>query len=292
MAAGFERVLLGVLGGIVAGTLVVRLAFEALESRTTSLRSRFHDDVRRTPVPATDSPLVTEAELVHLPPPVAAYLRYAGVVGKPRVTHVVAEFRGQIRAKPDGTWLDFRAEQHDFFVPASRYFYLEATMFGLPVRAYHRYVAGGATMEVKALSLFSLVDARGLEMNTSETVTVLNDRCVLAPATLIDPALEWESLDALSARVQFENAGNRVSAVLLFEPDGRLASFYSDDRYLSSDGKTFTRYRWTTPLSDYRDFGGVRLAKHGVASWRLPNGELEYGRFDLERIRYNAEPRP
>jgi hypothetical protein len=75
---------------------------------------------------------------------------------------------------------------------------------------------------------------------------------------------------------------------LLFDAEGKLTSFYSDDRYLSADGKAFTRYRWTTPLSDYRDFGGMKLAKHGVASWRLPNGELEYGRFELERIRYNV----
>ena len=282
------RIAFGVLGGVAATALFGGLAFTLLEARPTSLRSRFHDDVSRTLAPAPAPSLGTEAELGRLPAPVAGYLRYAGVVGQPRAENAFAEFRGQIRAKPDGGWLAFRAEQRNFFGARARYFYLEATMFGLPVRAYHRYVAGAATMDVKALSLFSLVSARGVEMNTSETVTMLNDMCVLAPASLVDPALVWEPLDAVSARVTFENGGHRVSAVLLFAPDGRLTSFYSDDRYLSSDGKVFTRYRWTTPLSDYQDFGGVKLAKHGVASWRLPNGELEYGRFELERVRYNV----
>jgi hypothetical protein len=113
------------------------------------------------------------------------------------VEHVSAAFHGRIRAKPDGPWLVFRAQQRNFFGARARYFYLEASMFGLPVRAYHRYAAGAATMEVKALSLFSLVSARGPEMNTSETVTMLNDMCVLAPATLIDPSLGRQGLHAL-----------------------------------------------------------------------------------------------
>jgi hypothetical protein len=283
---------------VIAALVVAALAvlgwvvFALLEAQATSLRSRFREDVARASAPTGSPALVTENDLLHLPPPVAAYLRYAGVVGKPRVEHVSAAFHGRIRAKPDGAWLAFRAQQQNFFGARARYFYLESSMFGLPVRAYHRYAAGAATMDVKALSLFSLVSARGPEMNTSETVTMLNDMCVLAPATLIDPSLHFEPIDASSARVTFENAGHRVSGVLLFDADGKLASFYSDDRYMSSDGKVFTRYRWTTPLSDYQDFGGVRLAKRGVASWRLPSGELEYGNFELERVRYNAVELP
>lgn len=286
------RLALGVLGGAVAAALLGAVTFTLLEARPSSLRSRFRADVTHALAPAATPPLVTEADLAPLPAPVAGYLRYAGVVGRPRAENVFAEFHGQLRAKPDGGWLDAQIEQRNFFGTRARYFYLEATMYGLPVRAYHRNAAGTATMEVKALSLFSLVDARGPEMNTSETVTMLNDMCVLAPASLIDPGLRWEPVDATSARVSFENAGNRVSAVLLFDAEGKLASFYSDDRFLSSDGKAYTRYRWTTPLSDYQDFGGIKLAKHGVASWRMPNGELEYARFDLQRVRYNVVAPP
>jgi uncharacterized protein DUF6544 len=286
------RFALVALAGMAGAAVLAPLAFSLLEARSSSLGSRFRDDVNRALGPAPTAALVVEADLASLPPPVGRYLRYAGVLGKPRVHDVLAEFSGQIRAKPDGAWLDFRARQRNFFAQRARYFYLEASMFGLPVRAYHRYAAGTATMEVKALSLVTLVDARGNEMDTSETVTMLNDMCVLAPATLLDPTLRWEALDTRSARVTFENAGHRVSAVLLFDAEGKLESFYSDDRYLSSDGKTFTRYRWTTPLSDYQEFGGMRLAKHGVASWRMPAGELVYGRFELERVHYNVAAAP
>jgi hypothetical protein len=274
--------------GALLTLLLVPATYALLERRSSSLRSRFRSDVAHATRTIGRAPVVVEADLTHLPAPVAGYLRYAGVVGKPRVTSLVAHFHGQIRAKPDGPWLDFRAEQHNFFAPRARYFYIDSSLFGLPFTAYHRYAGSSATMEVRVASVIDMVNARGPEMNVSETVTLFNDMCVLAPATLIDPSIVWEALDARSARARFENAGNSVSAVLVFDEQGALSSFYSDDRYLSADGKVFTRYRWSTPLSDYQDFGGIRLAAHGMASWRMPHGELEYGRFELESVRYGA----
>jgi len=253
-----------------------------------TLRSRFRREARAGLHGQGDSPLVREADLEHLPPPVAGYLRRAGVVGKPRVSNFHARFRGQIRAKPDGPWLDFRAEQWSFYRPRARLFLLDSSPLGLPFVAFHRYVGSAATMEVKAASLVTVVDARGPEMNQSETVTMLNDMCVLAPATLIEPDVHWEALGPQSVKATFSNAGNSISAVLLFNERSELVSFYSDDRYLSSDGKTYTLYRWSTPLSDYRDFDGVTLAALGKASWSMPAGDLEYGRFELVSIHYNV----
>jgi len=233
----------GVLGALLVA-LLVPAAYALAERRSSSLGSRFRSDVTQALATRRPAPLVTEADLAPLPPVVAGYLRYAKVLGKPRVTSLVAHFHGQIRTKPDGGWLDFRAEQHNFDAPRARYFYIESSLLGLPFKAYHRYVNGAATMEVRVASLIDVVDARGPEMNVSETVTMLNDMCVLAPAMLIDPSIVWQPLDARSVRATFENAGHRVSAVLLFDEGGALASFYSDDRYQTADGKDYRRYRW------------------------------------------------
>jgi hypothetical protein len=69
--------------------------------------------------------------------------------------------------------------------------------------------------------------------------------------------------------------------VLEFNAKDELVNFYSDDRYQSTDGKVFRRYRWSTPLSDYRDFGGRYLAARGDGVWDMPAGKLVYGRFEL-----------
>jgi hypothetical protein len=252
----------------------------------SSFESRFRREVG---APAVAAPaLITEAELARLPPAVRTYVRYTGAVGKPRVTSVRAKFTGHIRSKPDGAFMPFEAEQENRFAPASRRFLLRAHLFGVPFVALHRYVGSAATMEVEIADLFPIVDARGPEMDQSETVTLLNDLCVLAPANLVDPAISYEELTPRTVKAWFENAGHRVSAVLVFDDEGKLVNFHSDDRYQSADGKTYRPYRWSTPLSAYRDFGGVRVASHGEASWRMPDGELVYGIFDLVSLGYNG----
>jgi hypothetical protein len=144
-------------------------------------------------------------------------------------------------------------------------------------------------MQVKIAGAIPMVDARGDAMDRSEAVTLLNDMCLLAPGTLLDPGFAWEQLDARTVRARFTNGGHSVSATLLFGDDGLLANFNSDDRSRASpDGKVFTRVRFSTPVRDYRDFGHARLAARGEARWMLPEGEFTYGEFDLQEVAYNV----
>ncbi|HYN33405.1 MAG TPA: DUF6544 family protein, partial [Ilumatobacteraceae bacterium] len=71
----------------------------------------------------------------------------------------------------------------------------------------------------------------------------------------------------------------------------RLVDFVSDERSRSSsDGRSFTRQRWSTPLSAQRDFDGRRVMAHGEARWHapLPEGEFPYLDFELDAITYNV----
>ena len=134
-----------------------------------------------------------------------------------------------------------------------------------------------------------MVDARGDVMDRSETVTHFNDMCLLAPATLIDPRIAWEPVDARTVRAHYTGETQTISATLMFGEDGLLTNFISDDRSrASTDGKTFTAARFSTPVRDYRNFGAARLAAHGEARWHLPEGEFTYGEFDLLSISYNV----
>jgi hypothetical protein len=123
-------------------------------------------------------------------------------------------------------------------------------------------------------------------MTRSETVTMLNDMCVLAPAMLVDAPVTWKAAGDHQVEATYSNAGHTVSAVLTFDAGGDLVGFVSGDRY-QSDGKLEKRLPWSTPLADYRDFGPARLAARGEARWREPAGEWAYGEFALRRITYN-----
>jgi hypothetical protein len=257
-----------------------------------SFRARFDRDAAAgRPRPPT-ARSVGDADLAPLPEPVQRYLRAAGVVGQPRVWSYRLRFRGRIRSAPDSRWMPFEAVQQSFADPPTRLFLMRARMFGLPVQAFHRLVDGRATMQVTIAGLVPIVDAAGDVMDRSETVTLFNDMCLLAPGTLLDPGIAWEPVDATTVRARFTNGRHTISATLEFGDDGLLTNFVSDDRSRSSpDGKTFTRLRFSTPVRDYRAFGPVRIASHGDARWTLPEGEFTYGEFDLVDVEYNTIPK-
>lgn len=116
-------------------------------------------------------------------------------------------------------------------------------MFGIPFNAFHRYVGPETTFRVRLASYMTVVDTHGAEMNKSETVTLLNDMFILAPATLIDRNILWEKLDPLTVRATWTNAGNTISVVVSFDNSGALVNFVSNDRSRKSDGKIYEQLR-------------------------------------------------
>lgn len=236
--------------------------------------------------------VVTEADLGDLPEPVARYVRRSGAVGKPRVTNFQARIHGRIRAGTTTAWMSFIGEQVNTYGPEpSRLFFMDATMFGLPVDILHTYVGPSATMRVKACSLVPMVNAAGPDMDQAETVTLFNDLCILAPAAIIDAPITWASLDEHHVRGTFSNGAHTVAAELVFNDDHDLIDFISDDRTRSSrDGKSFTPQRWSTPVREYRTVGSRRVGTQGEGRWHAPKpeGEFAYLEFNLDQITYNT----
>ena len=253
------------------------------------LRAEYDRDVGAALARPRPTALVTESDLAPLPPQVQRYLRVAGVVGQPRVWNMRARMRGRIRSAADARWMPLRAEQHNVFDQPARLFYMTATMLGVPVDGYHRFVGRAATMRVKAAGLVPVQQSGGDEMTQAETVTLFNDMCLMAPATLIDPAVTWSPIDAERVRATFTNAGHTIHADLVFDAAGDLVNFWSDDRRrTAADGRTMTAVRWSTPVSAYRTFGAVRLMHRGEARWHEAGGDYAYIELEIEDVQYNV----
>ncbi len=270
--------------GTIANIIILLVAIPAYAG--WRFEKTYQEDVKEAlkRTNAMESELLTEADLQPLPAPVQRYLRYAGVVGKPKVKNVRITFTGQMRGKGQD-WFDFTAEQHNFFDEPTRLFFMKASVKGLPASGYHAYKGDKAGMKVKVLSLFPVVDVAGAEMFKGETVTVFNDMCLMAPATLISDRIEWEPIDDTSARATFTNQGVSISAVLYFNEEGQLVDFASDDRYSVDDRK---QYPFTTPVRDYQDFNGYNIMSYGEAVWHYPDGKFVYGKFNLQSVEYNV----
>jgi hypothetical protein len=276
--------------GVVLAALLVAVGCGWAARASRRFAAEFDEVVEQHP-PAHAGETVNEADLRGLPAPVARYLRAAGAVGRPRMREYRLTFTGRIRSGPDRPWMPFEAKQHSFVDEPIRLFLMHARTRGIPVQAFHRYEAGRAAMRVRLAGLVPIADASGEVMDVSETVTVLNDMCLLAPATLVDPRIEWTALDDRSAMARFTVNGHTVSATLYFGDDGLLTDVVSDDRSRASDdGQSFTRMRFRTPVGDYRDFGGLRLPAYGEARWVSPEGEYAYGEFRISHLPSRPPP--
>jgi hypothetical protein len=278
-------------GALANGIVVVGLVFGFLSQGPFSLRAQYDEDVERHVKGTLSEKLISDADLANLPTPVQTYLRVAGVVGQPRVRNFRARMHGSIRNGRQGRWMPLTAEQYNVFDPPARLFYLNASMFTIPVQGYHRYVGSSASMRVKAAALVPVAVADGPEATQAETVTLFNDMCIMAPATLIDPAIAWEAVDSRTARARFTNAGHTIRAEVSFNDVGELTNFLSDDRHqVSSDGTSMRPVRWSTPVGRYRSFGAVRLPSLGEGRWHEPEGEYAYIELTIDDVQYNVRP--
>ena len=232
--------------------------------------------------------ILSDSDIVHLPPPVQKYLRYTGAIGKSKIRNIYIEFDAEMFKKPGDKPMKAHSIQYNFYGDYSRYFLMKASKAGIPFSALHVFKNHQASFQVKVAELFKVINVSGEELTKAETVTLLNDMCIFAPGSLIDKRLTWSETGSVSAKVTLSNGKYVVSAMLYFNEAGELINFISDDRSALQDDGTMKQFRWTTPVSNYKEFEGRMIPTAGKTIWHYPEGDFTYGVFELKSIEYNV----
>jgi hypothetical protein len=269
--------------------LIFIIAMTTITSCTSSTKMfqlRKSEEFARQPIKVES--LISMEETAHLPACVQKYLDYTGAIGKSKPQNMCIEFDAEMYRKPGDKPMKSHSIQYNFYENYSRLFLMKASKISIPFRALHLYINGQAIFQVKVAELFKVVDVKGEELTTAETVTLLNDMCIFAPGCLVDKRLAWSEIDSLSTKVTLTNGKYIVSATLYFNESGELINFMSDDRSALQDDGTVKKFRWTTPVSNYKEFGGRKIPTEGKTIWHYPEGDFTYGVFALKSIRYNV----
>ena len=230
--------------------------------------------------------LLKEEDILNLPLPVQQYLKYVGVIDSPKVYSYTVDFTGLFKMDEDKDFAPMTANQTSYQKDLTRLFYMKLKYKGFKVAGLHHLVDGQAVMEIKLLDLIKVVDERGDAMNQAEMVTMLNDMALFAPATLIDERITWETLDDNHVVATFTNRSYSVQATLVFNEEGQLINFISDDRYATINGQSET-VRWTTPITEYKKINGFMLPHKGSAIWNYEDRQFEYIKLNIIQIEYN-----
>jgi hypothetical protein len=232
-----------------------------------------------------DAP-VAEAELAGLPPPVAAHLRGAGVVGAPRASVARLRHGGLFRPAKDAAWKPIEGEYVLTTAAPAFLWYGRIHMIPLvPVVARDGFALGHGRMLVKAFGAVPMADVRGPEMDQAGFDRLLAELTLVPTALLPGPHLRWEPIDDVSARALLSVGDLRASLVFRREPATGDTVLEMQRGHQEGDRivpRTFRARASGEPLRA----GGLVLRRRIQGSWLLPDGELPYVDFVLEDARF------
>lgn len=233
--------------------------------------------------------VVTEEMLAELPEPVRRYLRYAGVVGRPFPGTIRLHQKGRLRPGPGQPWMPLDAEEDYSVQPAGFVWAGRARLGPFPmVRARDMYAEGTGRMLVKAASLWPVADASGAQTNQAAMMRYLSEM-IWFPAAFLADNVSFESVDDSSARVALTDHGQTATATLFFDEQGRLIDLVAK-RYRTADAND--PETWSTPVTGYGEFEGLRLPARGKAVYKLPGGDFDYIDVTITDLYYDTAPVP
>ncbi len=213
---------------------------------------------------------VTESDLTGLPEPVQRWLRYSGVVGRERAQTVRLKEQGYFRRDPECKWMPYEAEQ--YYTTKEPAFVWSAHIKAAPLFNLHvrdKYERGHGNMRIKLWSLIPIGNETAPELDQGALLRFLNETMWFPGAAMSD-YISWESVNDSSAKATMDYKGVEASAVFYFDEEG------------------YELRQWSTPISEYGEFDGIRVPVKGEGIWEMPSGDFPYIRLEITDIEYNV----
>ncbi len=242
---------------------------------------------------------VTEDDLEGLDEPVQRYLRFMGVVGRPRVWSFTARFAGRFRLRPRTPWMAAEALQYDSLLPGPDGGHRAARIFTMRLRfarlvsmlGHDTYLGGQGRMVGTLAGRWTVAEGSGPELDQGELSTWLNDVLLLAPSMLLRTGARWRRLGPDRFEVAVTDSEHTVRAEVTIDERGAPVDVATSDRWAAlPDG--LVQARWHTPIRWWINGDGGPFPGPAPAIWDLPDGPLTYveGRFVPGSVAVNVPP--
>ena len=221
-------------------------------------------------------------------------MRKRGMVGKPLYRNAVLHFNGDFKMAMDKPWMRVNTLQFNSFIEPLRLFYIRADMMGLfSMVGSDIYQNGHGNMKGKLMRLGTIFDEKGEVFDIGELTTYLNDTFLMFPWALIHlkDRLTWNGANEGVIEVRFTDQGMTVGAELFFDDKGLLVNYITNDRFLNrnpNDPQKYIRTKWSTPVSDYKEFDGQLIPTYGQAFWHYDDIEFCYAKFTVGKVEFDV----
>ena len=265
------------------------------ELNSEAMRTKFVREVKNAGlhVAPLRERVVTDADIESLPLAAQRYLRFMGVVGRPRDVSLRMHFTGRFRLKP-GPFMRCEAWQYNTRGDVARMFQLRMRYAGLvPLVARDTYREGHGRMLGKVGDFFTIVDGEGMELDVGELVTYLNDAILMAPSLILGPETYFSEVDAHHFDVAFTDCGRTVRARVTIDDQGAPTDFHTLDRFYQKDfDSPMQRTQWSTPIESMQRVSGRWVVRKASAVWHLASGPFTYAELEVDPagLAFNSPP--
>lgn len=229
--------------------------------------------------------IITKEDLAGLPACVQRWLEYSQVLGKEEIVAARSKQSAVMRTEAGKPWMPTEAEQ--YFTVQEPGFIWKAKIKAAPlvhIAGRDMYYEGRGNMLIKVLSLVTVADARGKEMDQGTMLRYLAET-VWIPSAALSSYIEWEEIDANSAKATMSYKGVTASGVFTFNDKGEAVNFVAE-RYMDVKGK-YVLETWSIPMGDYKEFSGIKIPTKGQVTWKLKTGDFNWYNFQIKEMEYN-----
>ena len=229
--------------------------------------------------------IVTEEALEGLPESVQRWLRSSGTVGEEKTVAVRVKQRASMRMSPEQSWMSVEAEQ--YFAVETPGFIWKAEIQAAPlvhIAGRDKYFEGKGNMLIKPLSLFTVADGKGEEIDQGSMLRYLAET-VWFPSAALEEYITWEEIEADQAKATMTYGDVAASGIFTFNEKGEVVRFEAE-RFGEFDGE-FSLEIWSIQLRDYREIEGIRVPTKGEVTWELEEGDFKWFVFEVQEIQYN-----
>lgn len=228
-------------------------------------------------------------ELEGLPDPVARHLRQALPPGTPIIRAADVVHEGTFNLSQTGEqWKPFTSRQRVVtrrpgFVWDGRV----AMAPGLAVHVHDAYVAGEGILEPAILGLFTLVKLRDRgEVARGELMRYMAEAAWYPTALLPSQGMQWEAIDARSARATLADGEVRLTMTFHFNDNSLIETIRAEDRGRMLDDRIIPT-PWEGRMFDYQRRNGLLIPVQGEVAWLTPEGRLPYWRGTITDLTYH-----
>jgi hypothetical protein len=156
---------------------------------------------------------------------------------------------------------------------------------GLDVHVHDAYVDGEGLLEPAILGLFTLGTLRDRgPVARGELARFMAEAAWYPTALLPSQGMQWEPVDATSARATLVDGELQVSMTVHFGPDGLLDTIRVEDRGRVTGDRVIPT-PWEGRMCNYQRRDGLLIPVDGEVAWLTPEGRLPYWRGTITQLR-------